>query len=350
MSKRVIGVAGLATAALAFSLAVPAAASASSGPPPPPVSTNGHKVQLVASGLKTPTSFAFGHGKVFVGDGGNSEGSAPPNGGVYVLKGGHAVKIASPLKFVAGLTFHNHKLYVSGAVLSHGRPSWRLLKWSGWNGKTFTVRRTLYVAKGKFDGFNGIGFGANGRLYVGVDVGLTDGNDHGPASTSPFLYDILSFRPNGTHRRIFAKGMRQPWQFAFKAGSNAPYVTDLGQDKGAKNAPDFLLRVHAGDNYGFPKCNRTDWRKCRGFTKPWRRFSPHTDLMGIALRSRTLYLSSFLGKGGKGPGGEVFSLGLHSHTLKPLLKGFVAPTVGLGQHHGYVYVGELTGQVFRVRV
>ena len=36
--------------------------------------------------------------------------------------------------------------------------------------------------------------------------------------------------------------------------------------------------------------------------------------------------------------------------LKPLVKGFVAPTVGLGLHHGYVYVGELTGQVFRVRI
>jgi hypothetical protein len=50
------------------------------------------------------------------------------------------------------------------------------------------------------------------------------------------------------------------------------------------------------------------------------------------------------GKGAQGPGGEVFTLGLRSHVLKPLLTGFVAPTVGLGMHHGYVYVGELTGQ------
>lgn len=349
MSKRVIAAAGLATAALTFSLAAPAA-SASSGPPPPPVSTNGHKVKLVASGLKTPTSFAFGHGKLFVGDGGSSEGSAPPNGGVYVVKHGHAVKIASPIKFVAGLAWHNHKLYVSGAVLANGRPSWRLFRWSGWNGKTFTVRKTLFVAGKKFDGFNGIGFGANGRLYVGVDVGLTDGNDHGPASTSPYLYDILTFRANGTDRKVFAKGMRQPWQFAFRPGSNAPFVTDLGQDSGAKNPPDFVLHVHAGDNYGFPKCNHTAWKKCRGFTKPFRRFSAHTDLMGIAIRGRTLYLSSFLGRGGKGPGGKVFTLGLNSHKLKPLIKGFVAPTVGLGLHHGYVYVGELTGQVFRLKV
>jgi len=348
MSKRVIAAAGLAAAALTFALAAPAA-SASSGPPPP-VSTNGHKVELVASGLKTPTSFAFGDGRIFVGDGGNSEGSAPPNGGVYVLKNGTAVKIASPLVFVAGLTWHCGKLYISGAVLANGRPSWQLMAWSGWNGTTFTVRKTLYTAGGKFDGFNGIGFGADGRLYVGVDVGLTDGNDHGPASTSPYLYDILTFRANGTDLRVFATGIRQPWQMTFKPGSNAPFVTDLGQDTGATNPPDFILHVHAGDNYGFPTCNHTVAANCHGFTKPFRSFAPHTDLMGIAIQGRTLYLTSFMGPGAKGPGGEVFTLRLGSTVLKPLLTGFVAPTVGLGLNHGYVYVGELTGQVFRVRV
>jgi glucose/arabinose dehydrogenase len=347
MSKHVIAVASLA-AALTFALVAPAA-SASSGSPTSPISTNGHQVELVASGLKTPTSFAFGDGAVFAGDAGNSEGSAPPNGGVYLLKNGTAVKIASPIKFVAGLAWHDNKLYISGAVLADGRPSWRLISWSGWNGAAFTVRKTLFVAGKKFDGFNGIGFGADGRLYVGVDVGLTDGNDHGPASTSPHLYNILTFRADGTDMRVFATGMRQPWQFAFEPGSSAPFVTDLGQDSGAKNPPDFVLHVHAGDNYGFPICNHTVAEKCQGFTKPFRSFAPHTDLMGIAVQARTLYLTSFTGKNGKGPGGEVFTLGLGGSVLKPLLTGFVASVVGLGLHHGYVYVGELTGQVFRVR-
>jgi glucose/arabinose dehydrogenase len=341
-------VAGLAATTLAFAVAAPAA-TASPGGPPPPVSTNGHKVQLVASGLKTPTSFAFGKGLVFVGDGG-SEGNGPPNGGVYVLRHGHAVKIASPIKFVAGLAWHHKKLYISGGVIAHGKPSWRLLRWGGWNGRTFTVRKTLFVAGPKFDGFNGIGFGANGRLYVGVDVGLTDGNDHGPDTTSPHVYQILTFRADGSDLRVFARGIRQPWQMAFQAGSNAPFVTDLGQDKGARNPPDFVLHVHAGDRYGFPVCNHLVPANCQGFTKPFRSIIPHTDLMGIAVHAGTLYMTSFLGRGGKGPGGAVFTLGLNKHVLKPLLKGFVAPTVGLGLHHGYVYVGELTGQVFRVRI
>jgi hypothetical protein len=46
----------------------------------------------------------------------------------------------------------------------------------------------------------------------------------------------------------------------------------------------------------------------------------------------------------------VFSMPVKGGTLKPLLKGFVAPTVGLGLHDGYVYVGELNGYVYRVKV
>ena len=61
MRIRMITAAGVAVAA-ACALTVSAADVSTAGPPPPPKSTNGHKVQLVASGLKTPTSFAFGAG------------------------------------------------------------------------------------------------------------------------------------------------------------------------------------------------------------------------------------------------------------------------------------------------
>jgi len=338
-------------AATVLSSGLMAAVATGAGTPPAPTATNGAPVQLVATGLTTPTSFAFGDGAVFAGDGGNSDAAVPTDGGVFLLNGGTATELPGSPQFVAGLAWHDGALYVSGgSVTGPNTETWQLFAWSGWNGTTFTVRKVLYTAGAKFDGFNGIGFGANGRLYVGVDVGLTDGNDHGPAATSPFLYDILTFRADGQDMRVFAKGIRQPWQFAFPAGSNAPFVTDLGQDSGAKNPPDFVLHVRAGDNYGFPACNQTAAAKCRGFSQPYRRFAPHTDLMGIALNAGTLYLTSFAGPAGKGPGGEVFTLGLTGHALKPLLKGFVAPTVGLGLHCGYLYVGELNGQVFRVLV
>jgi hypothetical protein len=39
---------------------------------------------------------------------------------------------------------------------------------------------------------------------------------------------------------------------------------------------------------------------------------------------------------------------LKGGTAKPVVTGFVAPTVGLGVNGKSLYVGELTGQVFKV--
>ncbi len=183
---------------------------------------------------------------------------------------------------------------------------------------------------------------------MGVDVGLINNNDHGPASKSPYLYDILSITPNGHDLKVYASGIRQPWQFAFAPGSSTPLVSDLGQDSGAKNPPDFLLNVKPGDNYGFPRCNWTSTKACKGYAKPFKMFKPHTDIMGLAIVGKTLYMSSFLGTTGKA--GEVFQMPVKGGAYKPLVSGFVAPVVGLGVSNGWLYIGELTGQVYRVKV
>jgi glucose/arabinose dehydrogenase len=336
--------------ALAATLAcggLPAATQAASAPSP--TSPTGKKVNLVAAGggLQIPTSFAFGKGAVFEGDGGSENGQTP--GGVNVLKGGTAVKLAGSPAFVSGLAWHQGALYVAGGTpTSKTAATFTIQKWSGWNGTAFAKRRAIYTAAKKFQGFNGIAFGPDGRLYVGVDVGLLDGNDHGPATTSPYVYDILSMKTDGKGLKVFATGMRQPWQMVFAPGSKNPLVSDLGQDTGAKNPPDFVLSVKRGDDFGFPACSWTVAAKCKGDTKPFKRFAPHTDIMGLAIIGKTLYMTSFAGPGGKGPGGEVLSMPLAGGKVTPVLTGFVAPTVGLGANGKTLYVGETTPQVFSV--
>ena len=343
-----------------ISLAVPAAVAAcvaagvadAAGGPPPPTSTNGNAVETVAQGggLATPTSFAFGDGQVFEGDGGSTQGNGPPNGGVFLLANGTGTKLAGSPKFVSGLAFEGGTLYVAGGTpTSRSSATFQIQAWSGWNGSAFTTQKAIFTAPKKFQGFNGLGFGANGRLYVGVDVGLLNNNDYGPKSLSPYLYDILSMTSTGKQVKVFATGMRQPWQMAFPAGSSSPFVSDLGQDKGVKNPPDFVLRVKAGQNYGFPKCSQTAAAACAGYAKPFRKFSPHTDVMGLGIAGGRLYMSEFLGN--KGKTGLVASMPLSGKgKVKTLLTGFVAPVVGLAVHDGYVYVGALSGQVFRVKL
>jgi glucose/arabinose dehydrogenase len=341
MRTRTTALAVMVTAALGAG----AAAAGAAGPPPPPTAPGGQTVTQVASGLKTPTTFAVGAGQVFEGDGGNTSGNKPPNGGVYLLSNGQGVKLAGSPQFVSGLAWHQGALYVAGGSITKKGPVFTLQRWSGFSGTTFAKRTVIYTAPKGFAGFNGIAFAPNGRLLVGVDVGLTDNNDHGPAKT-PYVYDILSLKANGSGLKIFATGIRQPWQLAFAKGSNAPYVSALGQDKGAKNPPDFVLHVHQGDNYGFPKCNWTKGSPCSGYTKPFQTFAPHTDIMGMVIIGNRLYMTSFTGTTGKA--GEVFSMPLTGGKLTPVVTGFVAPTVGLGTDGHSLYIGELTGQVFKV--
>jgi glucose/arabinose dehydrogenase len=339
----------LATTAGATLAVGAAAAGAATGPPPPPKATGGQKVKLVASGLQTPTSFAVGAGKVFEGDGG-AETSKVPNGGVFMLSHGKGVKLAGSPNFVSGLAWHKGALYVAGGTITKQGPKWQVQRWSGFNGTKFAKRKAIWTGPKGFDGTNGIAFSSDGRLFLGVDVGLTNGNDHGPAKT-PFVYSILSMKVDGSGAKVFAKGMRQPWQMAFPKGSNSPLVSNLGQD-GPKNiaakAPDSILRVKQGDNYGFPKCNFTSKKACKGFAKPFQLFTPHTDIMGMVIIGKRLYMTSFVGTTGKGPGGEVLSMPLKGGKVKPLVTGFVAPTVGLGSNGKSLYIGELTGQVFKV--
>jgi glucose/arabinose dehydrogenase len=340
MRARATALAVMATAALGAG----ATAAGAAGPPPPPTAPGGQTVTQVAAGLQTPTSFATGAGQVFEGDGG-SESSKVPNGGVYLLSNGKGVKLAGSPNFVSGLAWRKGALYVAGGTLTKQGIAWQVQRWSGFNGTTFAKRTPVWTAPKGFAGTNGIAFAPNGRLFLGVDVGLTNDNDHGPAKT-PYVYDILSMKANGSGVKIFATGIRQPWQMAFEKGSNDPFVSALGQDKGAKNPPDFVLRVHQGDNYGFPKCNWTKGSPCKGYTKPFQTFGPHTDIMGMAIIGKRLYMTSFTGTTGKA--GEVFSMPLTGGKLTPVVTGFVAPTVGLGTDGTSLYIGELTGQVFKV--
>ena len=201
-----------ATAALTTG-GVVASATAAQGPPPSPVGAKGVKVKQFATGLLTPTSFAFGGGNVFEGDGG-SESSAVPNGGVFLLKHGTATKLDGSPNFVGGLVWHKGTLYVSGATAGATGIKFQLQAWSGWTGSKFAKQKVIWTAPKKLDGLNGVAFGPDGRLYVGVDVGLLHHGDHGPPKT-PYVYKILSFKANGTDLRVFASGIRQPWQFAF---------------------------------------------------------------------------------------------------------------------------------------
>jgi hypothetical protein len=122
-------------------------------------------------------------------------------------------------------------------------------------------------------------------------------------------------------------------------------VSDLGQDTGESEPLDFLLHVSEGQNYGYPE-HSPMWS---GSPAPFQSFAPHTDVMGVAIFGAHIFLSEF-GAGTPSRPPQVVTIPLTGGTPQTLLSGFVAPIVGLGINNDRLYVGELTGDIYSVRI
>jgi glucose/arabinose dehydrogenase len=314
--------------ALSCALLLPAAALAQG--PPPPTAVNGNAVTTVApaGSIPSPVAFAFGAGKVFVASGGAEDGSAP--GGIFVAGAGKATLVPGSPKVVFGLVWHKGTLYVSGDQ--------KLLAYSGWNGTKFAKVKTLFKGPTKFSGFGGLSW-HKGRIYAGVAISNFKYDSR--KSPQPYAQSVVTLKPNGKDIRVLARGLREPWQMTFVKGIDDPFVSVLGQDN--INPPDYVIRARSGQNYGFPKCNWLKAKPCKPFARPYLLLPPHSSPMGIGSIGNTIYVALF----GKM---EVDRFEVDgTKKPKPFLTGYAAPVTGLGISKGWIYTGDLTGSVYRVK-
>jgi glucose/arabinose dehydrogenase len=324
-----------ALVALVVAVATVSAAEAANGPPTPKA-VNGHPVTVVARGVPTPTTFAFGDGKIFVAGFGDEE-KPKVTGGVYVLKGGKPVKIPGSPPHVFGLAYSHGTLYVSGGARGGG-----IYAWSDWNGTRFAKSRVVVAPRRGFTSFNGIALGPDGKLYAGVSLGDKKTDDYRKGSTL-YANDVVSVDPASGMVSVVATGMRQPWQPVFVAGHSGPLIADLGQENLGKKRPiDRVVEAKQGANFGFPSCPAKP-ATCSKYDKPLAVFPAHSSPMGLGALGGKLFVALF---GGTGRGPEVVSMPVAGGKYAPALAGFVAPVVALATHGGKVYVGDLTGSVY----
>ncbi len=306
------------------------------GPPPPPKTASGRVATVVARGIPTPTTFAFGLGQIFVAGFGDEQ-NQKIGGGVYVLRAGKPVRLAGSPPQVFGLAYSKGTLYVSGGVRVG-----EILAWSGWNGKRFTKSRVLVPPKKGFTSFNGIAVGSDGTLYAGVSLGDAKKADYSKGTT-PYANDVVSIDPSTGAIDVVATGLRQPWQPTFVPGHTGPLVSDLGQENLGKKRPvDRIVEVQQGADFGFPSCPAKP-ATCANYDKPFAQFPAHSSPMGLAALGGKLYVALF---GGTGKGPEVVSMPLSGGRFTPALVGFAAPVVALGSHNGKIFAGDLTGSVY----
>jgi glucose/arabinose dehydrogenase len=333
---RRLGAVLLAALVAVTSLIVVAGSSGAAGPPLP-VAANGNTVEVVGTGVPTPTAFAFSGSTVFAGSGPDESTGGP--GGLFTVAEGKATKVPGGPPIVFGLAMKGKELYVSTGPT--------IVAYSGWNGTKFASSKVVYANKKKgFPGFNGLAFGPEGRLYAGLS--LNEKYDH---SKDPFepSQALVSMTAAGKGMKVVTEGLRQPFQMVFPQGSKYPWVTVLSQDKGKGKTPDDeIIEARPGQNYGFPTCT---WpaaetkKSCSKYAQPAILLPPHASPMGIGAIGNTFYVSLFGGAAGKGP--EVVTMSKKGQP-QPFLTGFAAPTIALGINKGSVYVGDLTGTIYKV--
>jgi glucose/arabinose dehydrogenase len=115
--------------------------------------------------------------------------------------------------------------------------------------------RTVLSVHQPYSNHNGgqLKFGPDGRLYVGLGDGGSEGDpNHYGQNRSTLLSKILRLNVNVSPVKVqkYAMGLRNPWRFSFDAKTGALWIGDVGQDKWEE--VDYLKPgARAGANFGW---------------------------------------------------------------------------------------------------
>ncbi len=231
----------------------------------------GLKASVYAEGPKTTAAFAFDdQGRLWVSAAGLETHG---DDGVYLIPrpGAHAVRVLSGLDDPIGLAWYRDRLYVAsvGRVDSYG----------GLRDGRFTEHREVLdgpVAGGEN---NLLVMAADGRFVMGVTATC----DH-CTPASEMSGSIVSFRPDGSDLRVFARRIRAPFGLAYFPGSSDLFVTmNQRDDLGAATPGDWLSVVREGQDWGFPGCYGQGGAVCAGVPEPTAVLDKHGAVGGVAI-------------------------------------------------------------------
>ncbi|MCB4820344.1 PQQ-dependent sugar dehydrogenase [Roseicella aerolata] len=241
----------------------------------------GFKVELWASGAPGARMMAEGpNGTVFVG--------SRTIGRVYAIteQGGQRQvrTLAQQLNQPNGLAVRDGNLYVIAIN--------RVLRYDGIEGKLdnpgqpVDLTEAFGLPREEHHGWKFANFGPDGRLYMNVGV---------PCNICEFNRDthavIISFNPDGSDRRLEAKGIRNSVGFDWHPTTRELWATNNGRDWAGNETPqDTLHRIRrSGEDHGFPYC-AANWRDpaittgpaaCSEFVAPAAMLGPHTAALGM---------------------------------------------------------------------
>ena len=252
----------------------------------------GFRVELWAHGMPGARMMALGdNGTVFVG--------TRAIGRVYaVTDQGGKRRVRTILQ---GLRQPNGVAVKDGALTVVGIN--RVLRWEGIEGRLDNpgqpadLTQAFGLPSDEHHGWKFTTFGPDGRLYmqVGAPCNICE-----PDRDRYAL--ILSFRPDGSGRRIEAKGIRNSVGFDWHPVTRELWATNNGRDWAGNDTPndtpnDTLHRIRRpGEDHGYPYC-AANWqdpaiqpgRPCSEFQAPAALLGPHVGALGMRFYTGTMF-------------------------------------------------------------
>ena len=197
----------------------------------------GFRIELFATGFEDPRTMVLApNGDVFVAESGA--------GRITVLRGKQRFTFATLLQSPFGLAFRGQHLYVgnsNGVVRFAYKPGQTAA-----SGKPEQI--TTFPSRGHST--RNVIFNRDGsKMYVAVGS-ASNVNDE---TSEPVRAAITEFSPDGTNRRLFASGLRNPIGLGWNPVTGTLWTVVNERDGlGDDLVPDYLTEVKAGAFYGWP--------------------------------------------------------------------------------------------------
>ncbi len=205
--------------------------------------------------------------------------------------------IARGLKLPLGVAWHDGSLFVSAVN--------RILRYDDIESKLDSPPIPREIASDlpgeTHHGGRYIAFGPDGMLYIGI------GAPCNICEPDPDRYAlILRMAPDGRHREVFARGIRNTVGFDWDARTGKLWFSDNGRDWLGDDLPPDEINVatEPGEHFGYPYCHAGNLsdpefgarRPCSDFRQPAVRLGAHVAPLGLRFIRGTQWPAAWQGR------------------------------------------------------